>query len=332
MSTYDTKKVLDGKKSKLITYDDILSKTDEYSIFEHYLGSFRIGRAYNSPLRKDNTPSFAIFPDKKTGSLLYKDMSTGDCGDAVKFVKTLFNLKNYKEALLRIEEDMNLQVKKENLTRIFYRRKPAKISIKRRSMSNSDLEYWKSYGIKKSTLDKFKVFSISAHATNEESFTKYKRDELVFAYKVFDKFKIYRPLSTNKSDKWRGNLGVLDIMGFEQLPETGKCLIITKSLKDVMLLYELGICAISPASETTVIPKAVINNIKSRFSKIIMLYDRDRAGVLYTRKNVKEHGLDFMFIKDKKSKDISDFARNEGIEKAKELILGMIGARTKRGE
>ena len=139
----------------------------------------------------------------------------------------------------------------------------------------------------------------------------------MYAYKVFNKFKIYRPLS-DKSIKWRGNLGSLDIQGFEQLPEKGNLLIITKSLKDVMVLYELGYNSIAPASESTVIPEIAMGNIKKRFKKIVVFYDRDATGMKFARKMVNQYNLDFMFI-DKKheTKDISDFVKKFGIKKAK---------------
>ena len=87
----------------------------------------------------------------------------------------------------------------------------------------------------------------------------------MYAYKVFDKFKIYRPLAS-KYTKWRTNLTTSDVQGLAQIPEKGDLLIITKSLKDVMVLYEMGYTAISAASETTFIPEDIISGLKKNGS------------------------------------------------------------------
>lgn len=49
------------------------------------------------------------------------------------------------------------------------------------------------------------------------------------------------------------------------LPESGDILIITKALKDVMVLYEYGIPAIAPCSENLFITEAQYNHLKERF-------------------------------------------------------------------
>lgn len=92
----------------------------------------------------------------------------------------------------------------------------------------------------------------------------------MYAYKVYNNFKIYRPLA-DKYHKWRNNLTEYDIQGYKQLPEKGDILIITKSLKDVMCLCKMGIPAVSPASESTFIPNIALEELKKRFKRIIIL-------------------------------------------------------------
>ena len=125
--------------------------------------------------------------------------------------------------------------------------------------------------------------------------------------------------------KWRGNLSSLDIQGFEQLPEYGDLLIITKSLKDVMVLYEMGYDAIAPPSESSEIPEVVIYNIKRRFKKILVIYDRDATGMRFARSIVNKWKFDFAFINKKyNTKDISDFVKAYSIDDAKRLLSKMI--------
>lgn len=49
----------------------------------------------------------------------------------------------------------------------------------------------------------------------------------MYAYKVYNHFKIYKPLA-DKYTKWRNNLTEYDIQGYKQLPKKGDILIITK--------------------------------------------------------------------------------------------------------
>jgi DNA primase len=63
------------------------------------------------------------------------------------------------------------------------------------------------------------------------------------------------------------------------LPKTGDYLVVTKSLKDVMTLYSLGISAIAPISENCFLSESQYNRLKERFKYIILLYDNDRPGL-----------------------------------------------------
>lgn len=314
---YDTNKVLSDHKKLSVTKEDILSKVSEYDIFVKYIGPFKIGKAYKSPLRQDKNPSFAVFASSKDKALLYKDMGSGDCGDVFKFVKRLFGLTRYKDVLEKIDSDLNLQSIETRRVEQDYNSRRLEITVKRQPLTSKDVLYWSKYCIPEMTLKFYNVSPISSFYINNIKSGTYKALEPMYAYKVFNRFKIYRPLS-DKSIKWRGNLGSLDIQGFEQLPEKGKLLIITKSLKDVMVLYELGYNAIAPASESTIIPEIAMDNIKKRFKHIVVFYDRDATGMTFSRKMVNKYNLDFMFIDKKyKIKDISDFVEKHGIKESK---------------
>ena len=135
----------------------------------------------------------------------------------------------------------------------------------------------------------------------------------MYAYKVYDRFKIYRPLAS-KYTKWRTNLTNRHVQGLSELPqEGGNLLIITKSLKDVMCLYEMGFNAIAASSETTFIPDDILNLLQTKWKNIIILYDRDKTGMKTAREYSKKYGLDAIFVHKKfKAKDISDAVRDNG--------------------
>ena len=90
-----------------------------------------------------------------------------------------------------------------------------------------------------------------------------------------------------------------------------------------MCLYEMDIPAISPSSESTFIPESVLTDLKKRFKKIIIIFDRDQAGFKNVRKIIKKYkDLDFLFINKKfKSKDISDAIKNNSYEIVKNWLF-----------
>jgi DNA primase len=106
------------------------------------------------------------------------------------------------------------------------------------------------------------------------------------------------------------------------LPKHGEYIVITKSQKDCMLLYEYGIPAIAPCSENEFLTEVQYNRIKSRFKHVICNYDNDLPGIHSMCKLKKKYPeLEFAFLPiHGGSKDISDFFKNNGKRKTQELI------------
>lgn len=317
----------DKEKAKLsdITLDWILSRVTEYDIYAHYLGQFKVGMIYNSPFRKDKNPSFGIFYSKRTKQLLFKDHGTGDCGNVIKFVSLYTGITNYNDILLdivnklKITSDTKLVSSKQYIAST-----ETVIGVVRQDFTAEDINYWSQFNIHIDTLKKFNVNSIKYYLCNGIVKGIYKKENPMYAYKVYNNFKIYRPLA-DKYTKWRNNLGQYDIQGFKQLPKTDNLLIITKSLKDVMCLYEMGISAISPASESTFIPDDVLNNLKKRFKHILICFDRDTSGIKYLRKISLKTGLKPLLVHKKwNAKDISDAIKLNGFENIKNWLYETI--------
>ena len=315
---YDTTKIKDNVS---ITLDWILSKVTEYDIYAAYIGNFKVGMIYNSPLRKDKTPSFGCYYSKKTKQLMFKDHGTGECGNVIKFVSLFTGLTNYSDILndivnkLKITNDTKLVSSKQYIP-------PTEtvIGVVRQEFTDVDINYWKQFNISINTLKKFNVNSIKYYLCNGIVKGTYKRENPMYAYKVYNNFKIYRPLA-DKYTKWRNNLTDYDIQGYEQLPQKGDILFITKSMKDVMCLHEMGYPAVSPSSESTFLPKDVLEQLKTRFKRIIILFDRDVAGVKRSRKLSRETGLEAIFINKKfKAKDVSDAVKANSFEEIKNWL------------
>lgn len=312
------------KRAKLpdnITLDWILSKVTEYDIYAKYIGQFKVGMIYNSPFRKDKNPSFGIYYSKHTKQLLFKDHGTGECGNVIKFVSLFTGKTEYNDILSDIVDKLNIT----NNTKLVSSKQyipPTEtvIGVVRQEFTDVDINYWKQFNISINTLKKFNVNSIKYYLCNGIVKSTYKRENPMYAYKVYNNFKIYRPLA-DKYTKWRNNLTDYDIQGYEQLPQKGDILFITKSMKDVMCLHEMGYPAVSPSSESTFLPKDVLEQLKTRFKRIIILFDRDTAGVKRSRKLSRETGLEAMFINKKfKAKDVSDAVKANSFEEIKNWL------------
>lgn len=312
------------KRAKLpdnITLDWILSKVTEYDIYAKYIGQFKVGMIYNSPFRKDKNPSFGIYYSKRTKQLLFKDHGTGECGNVIKFVSLFTGKTEYNDILSDIVDKLNIT----NNTKLvsskqYIQPTETVIGVVRQEFTDVDINYWKQFNISINTLKKFNVNSIKYYLCNGIVKGTYKRENPMYAYKVYNNFKIYRPLA-DKYTKWRNNLTDYDIQGYEQLPQKGDILFITKSMKDVMCLHEMGYPAVSPSSESTFLPKDVLEQLKTRFKRIIILFDRDTAGVKRSRKLSQETGLEAMFINKKfKAKDVSDAVKANSFEEIKNWL------------
>ena len=302
---------------------DLLEKVSDYDIYAYYLGKFKPGKLMNSPLRPDDKiPSFAIFPGK-TGGLLFKDHGTGESGNALKFMKLYRQLDTREEIereLLKIVKCVNPTQTVRKAVRTAENASETLIGIVRQPFTEVDKQYWKQFHISTDTLRLYNVFSIKYFLCNNIVRGVYKDDNPMYAYKVDDKFKIYRPLAS-KYTKWRTNLTNINIQGYAQLPDKGDLLIVTKSLKDVMCLHEMGYNAISPSSETTFLPDNILKSLRKRFKNIIILYDRDEAGVKNARQYSKEYKLDAIFVHKKfKAKDVSDAVKANGFSIVKDWL------------
>ena len=297
------------KTAITMSLKDLLEKVDDYTIFSYYLGPFKIGQLMNSPLRNnDKVPSFAVFRGRN-GDLLFKDHGIGEAGNALKFIKIIKGIQTREELereLLRIVRRMNPTM---NIKAATYNKEQLEtdIGIVRQPFTQVDKEYWKQFHISLDTLKKFNVFSIKYFLCNRVVRGTYKEANPMYAYKVFDKFKIYRPLAS-KYTKWRTNLTNRHVQGLAELPkEGGNLLIITKSLKDVMCLYEMGFYAISASSETTFIPEDILQSLRSKWKRIVILYDRDKTGMLKAKTYSRQYKLIPIFVNKRfNAKDISD--------------------------
>lgn len=302
----------------LYDWENIISKRySTYDIFCYYIGGkFKIGHPFNSPLRKDDNPSFGIFPDLN-GELIFKDFATGSVGGWVKFIQMKYGL-TYRGAIIRAFVDLILSgITISDITinpNIRYTNNKSSIGIKITSYRDIDLKYWKDYNITEELLNEYDVIPITTVWVNGNIVNNRNKNDLMFAYLINSRIKVYSPLA-DKKNKWVGNSDSSCIFGYKQLPQQGDLLIITKALKDVMTLRSLGYYSIAGNSETTLLKENIIKELKSRFKTIIVLLDNDEPGIIAAEKYKGKYDLNYLLIESHyRCKDISDLTKKFGVE------------------
>lgn len=314
-----------------ITEDYLLSQCTEETYMEYYSGLHVRKGLQKSQLRPDKHPTVSFFRNP-SGKLIYKDFGDNTYANFVGLAMIRYNCR-YKEALRRIAEDFGY-VKSETrppcaanikvVTERFKEKEECIIQAQIKPFSDNELEWWSSFGITLDTLKKFNVFSCQYIWVNgnirAENTDKCPIFGYYFGKKEKELWKIYFP--TRDDHRFINNLDRKRLQGFKQLPENGPLLVITKSQKDIMSLYELGIPAIAPNSEHLFVEEAILNSLKKRFKYIVVFYDNDKTGLMRMASIRREHPeLNYVFLpRNTKCKDISDFIKSNGQLKAKQLI------------
>lgn len=316
----------------------ILKHISEEQIMEYYLKVPIKKGLFRSSLRSDKNPTCSFYRNS-SGTLIFKDFATGQSLSCFGVVQELFKC-NYFQALKIIANDFgiieNKNIKKnqgkinENPVKI-EDKQISRIQVEIQEFSDQELNWWGKYGITLDILKKFNVFSCKHVFLNGNLFTKSQQHCPSYGYyggnikengKKIELWRIYYPKRKN-SFRFISNWPGKKIQGFKQLPKTGKLLVITKSMKDCLALYAYNIPAIAPCSENLFISNKVLEELKTRFKHIIVLYDNDIPGIHNMRKIKKEYPeLHYFFIpRHLGAKDFSDLRKLLGYKKTKELLI-----------
>lgn len=321
-----------------ITKEYLLSKHSEEIYMTYYLGIPVKKGLFKSPLRKDKSPTCSFYRNK-SGELIFKDFNGSFYGNFVAVVMCKYGLTYYK-ALNQIAIDFGLingqpaKVKKIPTVEKFIDTGTSDIRVEIKEYSKKELDWWKSFGITPEILNKYKVFSCKNIFLNGNLFITSSKDSMMFGYYEGKKdgleyWRIYFPKRTTY--RFLSNTPSKLVQGYAQLPKKGKLLVITKSMKDCMVLHGLGISAIAPNSENLFISDKMLSDLKTRFNHIVVFYDNDLPGISNMNKIKKEHPeLNYFWIPRKYgAKDISDFYKMFGKDKTIEFIKENIKKRVK---
>jgi hypothetical protein len=316
-----------------LSEESIFRKINEYDIFSYYIPEFKeLGKKFSSPFRSDGSPSCVI--TKYNGTFFFRDFGTDETYTAINFVKAKFNA-DYYEALSIISADFNLglhdkTIDKASMGYVGIPNVPIKgttsesseIRIKRREWNdNIDKEYWSQYGLNRAILKHFNVHPIQNLWINGKVFNINDKNPS-YAYVLGEgEYKILSPY--NEEFKWLNNCKNT-IQGYTQLPDKGELLVITSSYKDVMSLYKYGYNAIAPQSENTMISSEMMEELKERFSKIIVFFDNDSAGITAANIYNELYNIEYVHTPVDEPKDISDYYKKYGDEQTREILRSLL--------
>ena len=318
-----------------------------YEIYCNLIGfEVEVGDFILSPIRTDKKPTFALFVPENEDKILFKDFAWVG-GDVFKFIKLYAiyqdgkTLNNRYEIIEYLDKKLGLGIlnknNKFNTTLIrkkidlsFFASKRV-INFTSRNFTEKDISYWNKYHITEKTLKYYNVKSVKKllNENNEVIYT-VSQQTLTFAFVIYNKIKLYSP---NAGEfKWRNTCPGHYLQGIEQVTKNkskNKKLIITKSLKDIMVFHtflkdEYDI--IAPHSETYNFTDREIQWMKSNYDEVIIIFDYDLAGVTGANK-LRKRDIDLfkvMFVSVVRfkingkikviDKDISDYAFNRPIK------------------
>ena len=316
-----------GKSS--VSLDDILSKVTEADILSYYLGVTTVPTIINSPLRKDNRPSFGLYsPNGKR--VYFVDFATKDRGGLFDLLGQMWNC-SYKEVLTRINEDISKFCSGANIhsyTPCAVRstnsyNKNTDLQCKIRDWRDYDIEYWKSYGITLEWLKYAEVYPIS-HKIITKDGKRYVFGADKYAYAYVERkeekvtLKIYQPFNKN-GYKWSSNINRSVWSLWTKIPKYGTNLIISSSVKDCLnIMCNLKIPSICLQGEGYLPKPHIMEELKSRYKNIIVFFDNDFAnpnnpGHNDAKKLSEEYKLKMVEIpKEYESKDPSDLFKKYG--------------------
>ena len=321
----------------MISTKNLISDLEEVPrewVFEYYLNlrekltgqNIKMLSAFNV---RDKVPSMFIYQDG--GKYKFKDFSSGFQGDQVELVRYLFNYDARFKATNRIITDYQ-EYLKHNAPAvrgpIQFHDKFKVVDFEMRHWNTLDQKYWTQFKIGSSILSQYNVvpleFFTMSKTEIDDSVTSY-RFSRPYVYGYFrndgELYKIYMPKIPEKKFIKIQNY----TQGMDQLQYDSKYLLIVSSLKDLLSFKKLGIGnieCIAPDSENTMIGESVINRLREKYSKIIVLFDNDEPGIKAAQRYQDKYNIPHVILD--MSKDLSDSVKDHGIEAVRDKLLSLL--------
>jgi hypothetical protein len=274
-----------------LTTEEILKRISQSDIFKIIFKEHPVlGKYYISPFRNDdNAGCFFEYYNSKLFFVDFADEITHrDCFGVIcdyfniNYIQSLEYINSYYKLGLNYSNDDTKPVIYEpvNYTNNVKKTKTEFI-FKPRNFNNSDIEYWEQYGITIKQLKEDGVYPIIwFKIIKDVKITTIRPIVNSYVYTGFEnnKIKIYTPLTNNKKFKWFTNCTQDDVGNIDNLPISGKKLIITKSYKDWRVLTNYNINGVWLQNEGGIPNMSILSNLSNRFEEIIIFFDNDITG------------------------------------------------------
>lgn len=288
-----------------------------------------------SPIRSDDrVRSFVVFPASRGRGFdefefTWKDHGVGKTGNIFTLIKLMFGYPTFNEVYARINKDFELDSSLptvESKIALFEKPVVSPNGFMIRSLptlTRKGRTFWDNLSIGQELLDVYNVTQVEYIWWRGQEAPTMPLDP-TFAYRIGQYYQLYSPYAA-RENKFRNNLPENYFFGYLQLPPEMDLLIIDKSAKDVIFNRRLGYWAVAGKSETTMIPRPFMLNLKKRAKRMLLMLDPDDAGVTQTEKYLKEYPwLEPKFLTD--AKDKTDLRTKFGFEKSKQIIDELINS------
>lgn len=322
-----------GKTSSSINKVEIFDYFSETEVLSSVFPEIKsLPCLINSPLRKDNHPSFSIYMNS-SNHIRYKDFATGEGGGLLDLLERYWNC-SYNETLERLSKLLigngNIDIKKKVASTYcgitVNRKEDIRIEVKIREWRDYDIEYWTSYGCNIELLKYAEVYPIS-HKIIFKGTKKYIFGAPRYSYAFIERKegkitkKIYSPFA--KKYKWVTDNDSSVVGLWDKVPKYGECICICSSLKDAICLWSnSGIPCIYLQGEAYKMSNTAINELKRRFKTIFICLDCDIPGIQDAKKLAERTGFTNIVIPSfKGGKDLSDYVKVNGVEEFKKNIV-----------
>lgn len=324
------------KGNPKITPQTILECVSQKEIMAKYLNVHpdSVRGKFCSTLRKDHNPTCNFYWNN--GKLMFRDWAWPKPLDCFGVVMEKYDV-SFPESQKIVARDFNLvrnirlgKAEKREVDIDFSygsdKGKP-KMRVKIQTFTQETIDYLTSYHISEKQCKKFNIYCPKYVWMNDS--IKYIQDDNnpALAY--------YFGLDDNDNQKWKiyfykNRIGTRfltntnRINGWIQLPEEGKHLIITKSLKDVVCIDHFDVPSIAMQAETQTPYDYIIEELERRFDNIITLFDYDDTGIRRAEEMKEIYNIPYYFIKDDNAKDLSDYIKYYGLDEAHSLIKNIL--------
>lgn len=305
-----TKELVDettGKNDNFVIRKQRLKKEFGFgNLFRYFLKEPKLSnKNYSAPYREDSNPSYQLKKFEESGNWKGKDWSLDEkFHDVFELAKRVFKSETFEEVLDKLEQEtpkikkwLESRVSEDDSDDVTEGENEQDDSYNSSKVCNQmhrrALNYWKKEGISEDTLNHYNVEQLSWYSNKGYEFHLTVGVKFAFKYSPVEGWqKVYQPLKKPKCFYLSKSDRDLDyIFGLDQLPAKGEILVITGGEKDVMSLYEAGLPAVCGMSESTGLKEETMKQLRSRFRDIVVMFDNDEAGNMYSKGFSKEFGI-----------------------------------------